>query len=110
MVSKYLWDTVLLALSAGQKEWMAQQTNIFHISRLCDNLFDSARVKASKGGMERGWRCLMFDRFLTRFYKHRIQNDPVSNQAFGTEHGAREYERDVLRHGSDSLFCLIRPP
>lgn len=103
MVAKYLWETVHFALSGGQEEWMAQTTNIFHISRLCENLFAGARVKTAKGGMEMGWRCLMFDRFLTRFYNHWTQNDPASNETFWKEHGAEGYDKDVLKHGTAFL-------
>jgi hypothetical protein len=107
MVAKYLWETVHLALSAGREEWTAQTTNIFHISRLCENLFAGARVKTAKGGMETGWRCLMFDRFLTRFYNNWVHNDPASNERFWRLHKAEEYDKDVLKHGSDFPRCHI---
>lgn len=103
MVGKYLWETVLLALSAGREEWLARATNIFHISRLCENLFASALVKTVKGGMEKGWRCLMFDRFLTRLYNRWIQNDPASIETFWKKYEGKEYNRDVLKHGNDVL-------
>jgi len=109
MAAKYLWETVLLALSAGREEWLARATNIFHISRLCENLFASARVKSVKGGMEKGWRCLMFDRFLTRLYNRSIQNDPSSILTFLKKYEAKEYNRDVLKHGSDVLRYHITP-
>lgn len=99
MVAKYLWETVLLALSAGREEWIAWRTNVFHISRLFKCLFDSARAVGSS--IDKGWRCAAFDQFLARFYKHCINNTPAVINDFQQEHGPRVYDRDALKLGSD---------
>ena len=99
MVAKYMWETVLLALSTGRDEWIAWRTNIFHISRLFKHLFDSARALGSS--IEKGWRCVAFDQFLARFYKHCINNTPAVIRDFREEHGPRVYDRDALKLGKD---------
>ena len=35
----------------------------------CHILFSKACAKAESSGREKGWRCVMFDRAMTRFYK-----------------------------------------
>ncbi|KJA26678.1 hypothetical protein HYPSUDRAFT_213227 [Hypholoma sublateritium FD-334 SS-4] len=96
-VAKYRWETTLSKIS-NERQWKQERSNMFHLSRLCENLFRRAKVKASRGGMEKGWRCVMFDRLLARFYKHWARNDPEGGKGFLTTHGAKEYDRDVLKH------------
>lgn len=101
-VAKYRWETTLSKIS-NERQWKQERSNMFHLSRLCENLFRRAKVKASRGGMEKGWRCVMFDRLLARFYKHWARNDPEGGTGFLTTHGAKEYDRDVLKHGMRSV-------
>ncbi|KAJ3515775.1 hypothetical protein NLJ89_g1552 [Agrocybe chaxingu] len=96
-VGKYIWETVFSKLK-DEVTWKKERANLFHLSRLCQNLFRRARAKALKGGMEKGWRSLMFDRLLARFYKHWTANDPKSGPNFITTHSIKEYDRDVLKH------------
>jgi len=107
-VGKYLWETILSSLSSAQESWDIEKSNLLHISRLCENTFARARVKITKGGMEKGWRCLIFDRFLARLYKHWIKNDSSSNADFLKVHGSKEYDRNVLRHGADLLASTFK--
>ncbi|CAA7263915.1 unnamed protein product [Cyclocybe aegerita] len=96
-VGKYIWETMFSKLK-DETTWKKERANLFHLSRLCQNLFRRARAKALKGGMEKGWRSLMFDRLLARFYKHWTTNDPKSGPKFITTHSIKEYDRDVLKH------------
>lgn len=97
-VAKYRWE-MTLAKVTNERVWKQERANIFHLSRLCENLFRRAQAKASRGGMEKGWRCVMFDRLLARFYKHWARNDPEGGKGFLKTHGSKEYDRDVLKHG-----------
>ncbi|KAF8200121.1 hypothetical protein BJ912DRAFT_1054512 [Pholiota molesta] len=96
-VAKYRWE-MTLAKVRNERLWKQERANIFHLSRLCENLFRRAQAKASRGGMEKGWRCVMFDRLLARFYKHWSRNDPEGGKGFLKTHGSKEYDRDVLKH------------
>jgi len=98
-VAKYCWEVTFRRIG-NEDTWKKTRFNIFHLSRLCQNLFRRAKAKKElRGGMEKGWRCLMFDRLLARFYKHWSRNDPVGGKKFLVEHSWKEYDRDVLKHG-----------
>lgn len=101
-VAKYYWGITLSRLKSAES-WKKERENVFHLSRLCENLFQRARAKAFNGGMEKGWRCLMFDRLLARFYKSWYRNDPPAGREFISNFGAKEYDRDVLKHGMWSI-------
>ncbi|KAF9547398.1 hypothetical protein CPC08DRAFT_823657 [Agrocybe pediades] len=96
-VAKYCWEMTLSKLK-DEKAWKKERTGIFHLARLCENLLQRARAKAFTGGMEKGWRCEMFDRLLARFYKQRTRNDPQGIKEFVAKFGMKEYDRDVLKH------------
>lgn len=103
-VTKYMWATALRTLPS-EKEWKGVRGNIIHLCRLCENLFRRAHAKALQGGMEKGWRCIMFDRLLARFYKHWDKSNPSAIIGFAKTHGLKEYDRDVLKHGTHSRMC-----
>lgn len=107
-VGKYMWDLTFEALK-GERKWRKERTEIFHLSRLCENLTRRAQAKVREGGMEKGWRCVMFDRTLARFYRHLPGNDPQACKEFISEHGIKEYDKDVLKYGGchSLLFYFI---
>lgn len=103
-VHKYMWATILRTLPS-EEEWQEARGQMVHLCRLCENLFRRAHAKALQGGMEKGWRCIMFDRLLCRFYKHWDKSNPNAVLGFAKTHGVKEYDRDVLKHGKDSRMC-----
>jgi len=106
-VAKYRWEMTLDKIK-DEKTWKKDRAAIFHLSRLCENLFQRARAKALSGGMEKGWRCEMFDRLLARLYKSWVRNDPQGIKEFATKHSLKEYDRDVLKHGVfHYLVCVF---
>ena len=112
-VAKYQWESIFRTLSLQSRHhWDAGRDEIFHLSRLCHVLFSKARAKAeSSGGMEKGWRCVMFDRVLTRFYKGWPVSSPAKLDAFISHFGSREYDRDVLKNGmaQHPSFFFLKP-
>ena len=108
-VAKYCWEVTFKKVGS-EDSWRKAKGNVFHLSRLCQNLFRRAKAKKElRGGMEKGWRCLMFDRLLARFYKHWSRNDPVGGKKFLVEHSVKEYDRDVLKHGELHQLSLQHP-
>lgn len=100
-IAKYQWVTTTRVLSLPtRKRWDAVRDEILHLSRLCHVLFLKARARAESSGMEKGWRCVMFDRVLTRFYKGWPVSSPAKQDAFISYFGPNEYERDVLKYGT----------
>ncbi|PPQ81955.1 hypothetical protein CVT25_014684 [Psilocybe cyanescens] len=96
-VARYYWG-ITLSKVGDVTLWKKERANVYHLSRLCENLFQRARAKAFAGGMEKGWRCVMFDRLLARFYKSWYRNDPAAGKEFETKFSVKEYDRDVLKH------------
>ncbi|KAF8886683.1 hypothetical protein CPB84DRAFT_1850033 [Gymnopilus junonius] len=97
-VVKYIWESVLEALK-DERRWKKDRVAIFHLWRVCESLLRRAEVKAGwMGGMEKVWRCPIFDRLLTRFYKHSARCDPLAVEEFLEDYGEREYDRDVQKH------------
>ncbi|KAH9476553.1 hypothetical protein JR316_0010465 [Psilocybe cubensis] len=96
-VARYYWGIALSKLN-DVNLWKKERANVYHLSRLCENLFQRARAKAFAGGMEKGWRCVMFDRLLARFYKSWYRNDPPAGKEFEQKFSVKEYDRDVLKH------------
>lgn len=111
-VGKYLWETLLGSLkdeNADGLAWKAKQANVLHLSRLCQTLFAHAQAKAGEidgGGMEKGWRCVVFDRLLVRFYKQWPANDSKSGLEFLALYGKKEYDRDALKYGASIILFL----
>jgi hypothetical protein len=103
-VAKFMWATALRSLQS-EKEWREARGNIVHLHRLCENLFRRAHAKSLQSGMEKGWRCIMFDRLLCRFYKHWDKSNPNAIIGFAKTHGVKEYDRDVLKHGTHYIMC-----
>ena len=104
-VAKYQWETIYRTLSLqNRQQWEAGRDEIFHLSRLCHVLFSKARAKAEGSGMEKGWRCVMFDRVLTRFYKGWPVSSPAKLEAFISHFSSKEYERDVLKNGMPTSY------
>ena len=100
-IAKYQWETTTRTLSLQNRQrWEAVRDEIFHLSRLCHVFFSKARAKAESSGMEKGWRCVMFDRVLTRFYKGWPVSSPAKLDAFISHFSSKEYEKDVLKYGT----------
>ena len=107
-VAKYQWETIFRTLSLqNRRHWEAGRDELFHLSRLCHVLFSKARAKAESSGMEKGWRCVMFDRLLTRFYKGWPVSSPAKLEAFISHFSSKEYERDVLKNGMPSSYPTL---
>lgn len=111
-IAKYQWETTCRVLSVPvkhRKRWVAHRDEILHLSRLCHLLLVNARTKTESSGMEKGWRCVMFDRFLTRFHKGWSLSSPAKLKYFLSRFGPKEYERDVLKYGASHLprCCLF---
>ena len=104
-IAKYQWETTIRTLSLQNRHsWEAVRDELFHLSRLCHTLFSKARAKAESGGMEKGWRCVMFDRVLTRLYKGWPVSSPAKLEAFISHFGSKEYEGDVLKYGMSAFY------
>lgn len=100
-ITKYQWETTTRTLSLQNRQrWEAVRDEIFHLSRLCHVLFLKARAKAESSGMEKGWRCIIFDRVLTRFYKGWPVSSPAKLEAFISHFGSKEYDKDILKNGT----------
>jgi len=110
-IAKYQWETTTRTLSLHNRQrWDAVRDEIFHLSRLCHVLLSKARAKAESNVMEKGWRCVMFDRVLTRFYKGWPVSSPPKLESFLSHFSLKEYERDILKYGtspSSSILLLI---
>jgi hypothetical protein len=100
-IAKYQWETTTRTLSLQNRQrWEAIRNELFHLSRLCDLFLSEARARAETSGMEKGWRCVMFDRVLTRFYKGWPVSSPAKLEAFLSLFSSKEYERDVLKYST----------
>lgn len=114
-VSHYLWDSLSLVWTAleREREWGLFKYGILHVARLCTELFKSARV-AMGAGMDRKWRCPMFDRALVRYRMKWLFNDPATVKEFWSLYGEKEFEKDVvvfgafLMHFSFTFSLLLR--
>ncbi|KAF8147849.1 hypothetical protein B0H34DRAFT_276679 [Crassisporium funariophilum] len=128
-IAKFQWETIcralnsVAALSASAsssssptfqgsvlKDWLEQREEMLHLSRMCHTLFRRARIKQESGGMEKGWRCIMFDRMLARFYKGWPYSSPKNAKLFVDKWGIKEYDRDVLKHGVLTFLDALFPP
>lgn len=109
-VARYQWETIFRTLSLqNRRQWEAGRDELFHLSRLCHALFSKARAKAESSGMEKGWRCVMFDRLLTRFYKGWPVSSPAKLEAFISHFSSKEYDRDVLKNGMPTNISPFPP-
>ncbi|KAF8801379.1 hypothetical protein BYT27DRAFT_7216170 [Phlegmacium glaucopus] len=59
-------------------------------------LFSEAPAKTESSGMENDWRCVMFDRLLTKSWP---VSSPAKLGSFLSYFSPKEYERDILKHG-----------
>ncbi|TFK24139.1 hypothetical protein FA15DRAFT_431429 [Coprinopsis marcescibilis] len=114
-VAKFQWESLRLVLTSSNpdSEWSEFKFDIIHLSRLCSHLLKDARkavlqappgqpLKSAKGDriglLDRHWRCPMFDRALTRFYRRWMICREWSVKLFWEEFEEDEYEFDVLKH------------
>ncbi|KAJ7493986.1 hypothetical protein FB451DRAFT_450417 [Mycena latifolia] len=103
-VAKYLWTSVQLVLTADaairQREWDNTKFELLHIARLCAGLLAAARAQMDEGGViERGWRCVLFDRALRRYWHDwLIMRDEFVRDVW-REFGEEEFRGDVLKLG-----------
>ena len=104
-IAKYQWEITARTLSLQNRQrWEAVRSEILHLSRLCQTLFLKAHAKSESSGMEKGWRCIMFDRVLTRVYKGWPVSSPAKVDAFLSHFSSKEYERDVLKYGTSNIL------
>ncbi|KAF8815319.1 hypothetical protein BYT27DRAFT_6703166 [Phlegmacium glaucopus] len=68
---------------------------MLHFSRLYHVLFSEAPAKTESSGMENDWRCVMFDRLLTKSWP---VSSPAKLGSFLSYFSPKEYERDILKH------------
>ncbi|KAJ6562116.1 hypothetical protein B0H19DRAFT_1143614 [Mycena capillaripes] len=100
-VAKYLWTSVKLVLTADdrQREWDSTKFEILHIARLCAGLLSQARAQIDEGGgIERGWRCALFDRALHRYWHEWLIMRDEFVRDFFREFGEEEYQNDILKY------------
>ncbi|KAJ6615085.1 hypothetical protein B0H10DRAFT_107915 [Mycena sp. CBHHK59/15] len=102
-VAKFQWTSLALVLSAHEtirkREWNNTKFEILHIARLCAGLLEGARAEMVGGGMDRGWRCAMFDRALRRYWHDWMIMRDEFVRDFWREFDEEEYEGDVLKLG-----------
>ncbi|KAJ7119371.1 hypothetical protein C8R43DRAFT_86540 [Mycena crocata] len=99
-VAKYQWRSLELVLTAReairQREWDDAKYEILHIARLCAELVNAARVSAGKG-IDRAWRCGLFDRALLRYWHEWLLMRDEFVRHFWYEFGESDFEADVLK-------------
>ncbi|KAJ6568013.1 hypothetical protein DFH09DRAFT_1155623 [Mycena vulgaris] len=102
-VLKYQWTSLELVLTAHSairtREWDGAKFEILHIARLCAGLLDAARAAMDGGGIDRNWRCALFDRALRRYWYGWLISRDEFVRAFWREFGEEEYAGDVLKLG-----------
>ena len=100
--AKFQWESLRLIMASTSKtaEWEEYKYDILHVSRLCTRFLADARRAVGLTGMEKGWRSIMFDRALTRYYRCWLVNRPAFLRDFWYEFGEEQYERDVLKNGT----------
>jgi hypothetical protein len=101
-VAKFQWESLRLVLTSANplSEWDEYKFDIVHLSRLCQHFLRAAlKVKQEGGTMDKSWRCPMFDRALTRFYRKWMVSREWSVKKFWHEFAEEEYEIDVLKYG-----------
>ena len=111
-IAKYLWETVHSLLTqpengAVQKMWIAQREELLYLVLAVKTFLDLACDKLKNGGMEKGWRCLFFDRMLARLYRGQHRNRREYLERFLVQWTHKEYERDVLKHGELPLSVTV---
>lgn len=100
-VAKFQWESLRLVLTSANPlaEWDEYKFDIVHLSRLCQHfLRDALKMKQESGTMDKSWRCPMFDRALTRFYRKWMVSREWSVRKFWHEFAEEEYEIDVLKY------------
>ncbi|KAH6867885.1 hypothetical protein BKA70DRAFT_1579019 [Coprinopsis sp. MPI-PUGE-AT-0042] len=115
-VAKFLWESLRLVLTSVNPdgEWEEFRFDIVHLSRLSSHLLKAARTATTPsslsgpphisakgdrvGTMDRAWRCGLFDRALTRFYRRWMICREWSVKLFFEEFGEEEYAVDVLKY------------
>ncbi|KAJ6567986.1 hypothetical protein DFH09DRAFT_1155577 [Mycena vulgaris] len=102
-VLKYQWTSLELVLTAHTairtREWDGAKFEILHIARLCAGLLDAARAAIDGGGIDRNWRCALFDRALRRYWHDWLISRDEFVRDFWREFGEEEYAGDVLKLG-----------
>ncbi|KAJ7119350.1 hypothetical protein C8R43DRAFT_1035322 [Mycena crocata] len=100
-VAKYQWRSLELVLTAReairQREWDDAKYEILHIARLCAGLVNAARLTATGKGIDRAWRCGLFDRALLRYWHEWLLMRDEFVRHFWYEFGESDFEADVLK-------------
>ncbi|KAG6876153.1 hypothetical protein C0992_000663 [Termitomyces sp. T32_za158] len=96
---KFQWESLRLVLTSPQRddEWETYKFDILHVSKLCTQFLSHARQAMANNTMDKMWRCPMFDRALTRYYRRWLVNREEFLMLFWKEFGPEEYEEDILK-------------
>lgn len=102
--AKFQWESLRLVMTSATRneEWDDYKFDILHVSRLCNGFMEQARTAMSMSGMDKSWRCPMFDRALTRYYRRWLVNREEFVRDFWLEYKEEEYERDILKGGASA--------
>ncbi|KAF9457290.1 hypothetical protein BDZ94DRAFT_254155 [Collybia nuda] len=97
--AKFQWESLRLVMTSAKRneEWDDYKFDILHVSRLCKVFLEQAKAAMGTAGMDRSWRCPMFDRALTRYYRRWLVNREEFVRDFWLEYKEEEYERDILK-------------
>ncbi|KAF8060646.1 hypothetical protein FPV67DRAFT_301031 [Lyophyllum atratum] len=97
---KFQWESLRLVMTSPDRdgEWDGYKFDILHVSRLCTRFLREAREQMQRAGMDRMWRCPMFDRALARYYRRWLVSRVEFLRDFWIEFEEEEYERDVLKN------------
>lgn len=124
LLQKYLWRMVhsqlpiCLSSTSAQPQQLSSvpyRAKFLHITRLIQYLLIRAKLKEYRGGMERGWRCIAFDRFLCRVVKD-VFDDDLKGLSPPKNSDWYQYDRDLfklgkmrytLNHGCSYIFCRL---
>ncbi|KAG6830485.1 hypothetical protein H0H92_000492 [Tricholoma furcatifolium] len=114
----FQWESLKLVMSSRSRdeEWEDYKWDILHVSRLCHAFLEAACKAGGRGTtMNKTWRCPLFDRAITRYYRRWLVNRDEFLHAFWEEFGKEEYEEDVCKKSwltfvlkGHKGFCLTR--
>ncbi|CAK5270635.1 unnamed protein product [Mycena citricolor] len=92
---RVLWDCVKLLLTTSKLFWPEMKWDVLHMARLADEFFAHVRA-AQPGNVKRGWRDVMLDRVLTRFFNGWMGVRDEFVWDFYREFRDEEYQDDMV--------------
>ncbi|KAF7364816.1 hypothetical protein MVEN_00351700 [Mycena venus] len=93
-LGKVEWDCLKLLLTSAKEQWPALRFDVLHIARLSFEFLAKARKEVK---MKRGYRDVMFDRALSRFFNGWMGSRDEFVWDFYREFRDEEYEDDMLQ-------------